>query len=408
MARPSVTMAEVIRRFEGDLTVARGASMTTAQRRVLRDLGACRTSALGGRVYRCEACQAEHHVFNSCRNRHCPSCLAHRAAGWLDARRKELLPVPYFHVVFTVPEAVAELALGNKKTIYDILFTTSAQTLLKIARDPQHLGAEIGFLSVLHTWSQKLIHHPHVHCVVPGGGLSPDGERWIGCPSNFFLPVRVLSRLFRGKFIARLEKARASGDLRFAGATSGLEGDVGWRRFIRELRGHEWVVYSKPPFGSPDQVLKYLARYTHRVAISNHRLAAIDGANVSFRYRDSARGDHARTMVLPGVEFLRRFLLHVLPKSFTRIRHFGFLANSVRKAKLANCRALLGEAEVPPESLDSDTPLDQSTEPRAVAAPGATGKPCPSCGVIGRLVPIRTLERIPVGASSASPRLDTS
>jgi hypothetical protein len=393
MERPTLGVADVIRTFKAALVAARGESVTPAQQRVLRDLAACRTRQLGGHVYECEACGVVHNVYNSCRNRHCPSCLAHRAADWLEARREELLPVEYFHVVFTVPEPVAELALGNKRVIYEILFATSAETLQTIARDPRHLGANIGFLSVLHTWSQTLIHHPHVHCVIPGGGLSADGERWVPTRPGFFLPVRVLSRLFRGKFTALLEKARAAAKLAFAGATADLATDKGWRRFLRKIRKKDWVVYAKRPFGSPELVLKYLARYTHRVAISNRRIVAIENGRVSFRYRDSAHENQTRTMSLEGTEFLRRFLLHVVPKGFTRVRHFGFLANCVRKSKLAKCRALLGTAAVPLPGLhdDEDVTLDQvEAQGGGTAEPPRSLRLCPTCGV-GLLVLIATL-----------------
>jgi hypothetical protein len=338
-------------------------------------------------------------AYNRCRSRHCPSCLGHKSAEWLAARAADLLPVPYFHVVFTVPADIASLAWRNKKTVYEILFRAAAQTLLEIAHDPRHLGARIGLLAILHTWTQTLRHHPHVHCVVPGGGLSPDGTRWIGCRETFFLPIKVLARVFRGKVLALLDTAATEGTLRFPDSAASLADPHAWKAWVRQMRGKEWVVYAKPPFGSPTQVLKYLARYTHRVAISNRRIVSITDDHVTFRYRDRAHGNEIRTMTLRGVEFLRRFLLHVLPKGFVRIRHFGLLANRVRTANLARCRSLLGtpattapDPEVPPANPDE-----------------SAGLLCPTCRV-GRL---RWIAVLPPGAPPRPdavhvPLLDTS
>jgi len=275
-------MADVIRAHGDEYITRRRGSVTPAQFRVLDDLSACRTSALGGHVYQCDQCGAERIAYNSCRNRHCPSCLGSRSAAWLDARRLQLLPVPYAHVVFTLPAEVSALALGNKKVAYGLLLKASADTLKQIAADPRHLGAEIGFLSVLHTWTQTLLHHPHVHCVVPAGGLAPGGTHWLKSRARFFLPVRVLSRLFRGKLLARLDQARTQGEVRFGGSTTLLEDDRMWARWLAARHRQEWVVYVKPPFGSPDQVLKYLARYTHRVAISDARLVSMQGSDSTF------------------------------------------------------------------------------------------------------------------------------
>jgi hypothetical protein len=354
------TLSDVIRRFGAALRAQHGETMTVAQNAVLSALGRCHTSALGGHLYRCDGCGAEHPAYNSCRSRHCPSCLGHKSAQWLEARAEELLPVPYFHVVFTVPQQIAEVAWANKKLVYEILFRAAAQTLLQIARDPRHLGAQIGFLAILHTWTQTLLHHPHIHCVVPGGGLSPDRKRWIGCRNNFFLPVKVLSRLFRGKFLALLDAAAKRGALRFAGSTAALADSRAWTSLLRQMYRKNWIVYAKPPFGSPEQVLKYLARYTHRVAISNRRVVSLTNESVTFRYRDRAHGNAIREMNLDGVEFLRRFLLHVLPKAFVRIRHFGLLANRVRETNLAACHSLLGATPAtqrdPTETPDDDQP----------------------------------------------------
>lgn len=389
MPAPSPTLGDVVRRFAPALEAERGEAVTPAQRAVLSALGRCRTAALGGHVYRCDHCGSEHIAYNACRNRHCPSCLGHKRAEWLQARTDELLPVPYFHVVFTLPTEVAALALGNKKVVYDILFQAAAQTLQCIARDRTYLGAEIGFLAVLHTWTQTLQHHPHVHCVVPGGGLAPDGSRWFPSRERFFLPVKVLSRLFRGKFLALLAQAAERGELRFGGSTASLAAPGAWADWLRQRRSQEWVVYAKPPFGSPTQVLKYLAAYTHRVAISNGRILAIDEAGVTFRYRDRAHENATRTMTLPGGEFLRRFLLHVLPKGFVRIRHFGFLAPRARQ-KLAACRVLLQA---------STAVAHQSVDPAAVDNHDTS---CPRCSV-GRLRHVAVLTPSQAFAASLPP-----
>jgi len=386
---PSPTLGDIVRRFAPALLATRGEAVTVAQRAVLAALGRCRTAALGGHVYRCDHCGAERIAYNACRDRHCPSCLGHKRASWLRARTAELLPVPYFHVVFTVPEEIAALALGNKKVVYAILFRAVAETLRCLADDPRHLGAEIGFLAVLHTWTQTLLHHPHVHCVVPGGGLAHDGEQWIPSRQRFFLPVKVVSRLFRGKFLALLKEAAERGQLRFAGATAELAGADARAVFLRDMHRKEWVVYAKPPFGSPELVLKYLARYTHRVAISNARIAGVEEAGVTFRYRDRKHGNIERTMTLSGVEFLRRFLLHVLPKGFVHIRYFGFLAPRAR-TKLAHCRALLHAATATPSTVAPPPPAASTASD---AEPGQDPL-CPICGV-GRLRHLRILQPEP-------------
>ena len=329
--RPEV--ADVFRKYGNDFLEAHRAC--SEHRRVLRDLTQCRTQALGGHKYRCESCNHEKIVYNSCRNRHCPKCQAAARAEWLEQRRKDLLEVAYFHVVFTIPDELGPLALQNKKLLYGILFRAASETLLTLAKDPKHLGAQLGFLAVLHTWGQNLHLHPHLHCVVPGGGLSIDGQSWVSCKENFFLPVRVLSRLFRGKFLSYLDNAFANGEIRFFGKLERLAEASSWRRFLRHRRSSEWVVYSKPPFGGPEQVLKYLARYTHRVAISNQRIVSLEDGRVCFRYKDYARGNRQKMMTLQAKEFIRRFLLHVLPSGFMRIRYYGFLANRHRQEKLA-------------------------------------------------------------------------
>lgn len=340
----------------------------------MKALAACRTAALGGHLHQCDACGHCQASYNSCRNRHCPKCQAAARGDWLEARRAELLPVGYFHVVFTLPEEVAQVALQNKGVLYELLFRTSAQTLQQIAADPRHLGAEIGFLSVLHTWGQNLLHHPHVHCLVPGGGISPDGTRWIASPKDFFLPVRVLSRVFRGKFLEGMRRAWRHGKLSFHGSLDRYRDPREFQRLLDGAYKVEWVVYAKPPFGGAEQVLKYLARYTYRVAISNNRLVSMHDDRVTFEWKDYAQGGLRRTMTLLAVEFIRRFLLHVLPSGFQRIRRYGFLANGHGRTKLDLCRRLL--RQVSPET---------AAPPRAeaVAAPDSASetalRECPVC-----------------------------
>jgi hypothetical protein len=316
-------------------------------RRALWDIENCRTAALGGHLSECDHCGAPQVRYNSCRNRHCPKCQSLDKERWLEKRSQELLPVPYFHIVFTLPDELNALVLRNQQVLYDLLFETASQTLLLIAADPKHLGAQIGMFAFLHTWNQQLLDHPHVHFIVPGGGLSPDRRRWVASRSSFFLPVRVLGRLFRGKFLHRLQALYAAGALVFPGQIAELAERANFDALIARLFAKEWVVYSKPPFGGPEQVLAYLARYTHRVAISNNRLVRIDDEQVTFSYRDRAHGDCYREMTISGEEFLRRLLLHVLPDGFVRIRSYGLLASRNREKNLALCRELLG-AEPPP------------------------------------------------------------
>ena len=366
--RPEV--ADIIRAFGA--AYRERFSVHAQQAQVLDDLALCRTAALGGHKLECDKCGHQEISYNSCRNRHCPKCQAAARAEWLAERERDLLQVPYFHVVFTLPEELSWILLRNKRLGYGLLMRTAAKTLRTIAADPRHLGAEIGFLAVLHTWSQSLLHHPHVHCVVPGGGIALDGtRRWIACRKNFFLPVRVLSRLFRRLFLQALQKAFEQGELQLHGRLAKLQEPKSWADLLSTLRRKEWVVYSKPPFGGPLQVLKYLARYTHRVAISNARLVSFEDGRVCFRWKDRAENGRHKEMTLDAVEFLRRFLLHVLPKGFMRIRHFGFLANRSRKKKLALARELIAE-ERQSESEDAGSvaalPILQD-EPRK----------CPQC-----------------------------
>ncbi len=344
MERPQLEVAEVFRRYGPAYRQQHAASLSRGQRRVMSAIELCRTAALGGHLEQCDSCGHQRPVYNSCRNRHCPKCQSLARARWLQDRQAELLPVEYFHVVFTVPEEMAAIAYQNQKVVYDLLFRATAETLLTLAADPKHLGAKIGFLAVLHTWGQNLLFHPHLHCVVPGGGLAPDGQRWIACRPGFFLPVRVLSRLFRRLFLKYLQAAFDHGKLQFFSSLERLRDPKAFASYLAPLRRTEWVVYAKAPFGGPQQVLNYLGRYTHRVAISNHRLLDIDQGKVAFRWKDYRHHDQQKTMTLEADEFMRRFLLHVLPDGFQRIRHYGFLAHRYREARLALCRQLLGMA----------------------------------------------------------------
>ena len=340
MVRPPLEVADVFAAYAEDFFKSFGDDESSARRRVARDIIACRTAALGGHIDRCDRCDYEKISYNSCRNRHCPKCQGAARAKWLEGRAADLLPVEYFHVVFTVPAEIAGVALQNKKVMYDILLRTSAETLKEIAADPKHLGARIGGLCVLHTWGQRLMHHPHAHYVVPGGGLSPEGD-WVSCRPGFFLPVGVLRKLFRGKFLDATRRAYGKGELEFQGHLTPLQKPDAFASLLRSAYETNWMVYAKPPFGGPEQVLKYLAGYTHRVAISNRRLLSFEGGRVSFVWKDYARGNRRRKMTLDAVEFIRRFLLHVLPKRFVRIRHFGLFANTCRAPNLERARALI-------------------------------------------------------------------
>jgi hypothetical protein len=381
--RPVVEVAEVLRDCGPRFVAQFGSVLTTEQRRAIRDLVACRTAVLGGHVEACDRCAVRRVAYNSCRNRHCPKCQGTQAALWLKREAAGVLPVEYFHVVFTVPAEVAAVALVNPRALYGLLFRASWETIRDVAADPKHLGAEVGVLAVLHTWGQALQHHPHVHCVATGGGLVCDATgaptvpwRWRACRPGFFLPVRVLSRVFRGKFVAGLRRAFAAGELRFAGAISGLADAAAFGRWAQALSAREWVVYAKPPFGGPAVVLKYLARYTHRVAIGNRRLVSWANDAVTFTGKDYARGGRTRAHRLSGTEFVRRFLMHVLPRGFVKVRHYGLLANRQREQKLAAVRLLLG-AGVAPRA--------EPTDPRCE-------RRCPACGC-GQLIVVEELPR---------------
>jgi hypothetical protein len=388
-------VAEVFRHYGEAYRQAHAGHLGRVERRVMSAIAACRTAALGGHAEYCGDCGLVRIAYNSCRNRHCPKCQGLARAQWLAERQAELLPVPYFHVVFTVPAEIAAIAFQNKATVYAILFRTAAETLRTIAADPKHLGADIGLVAVLHTWGQNLHHHPHVHCLVPGGGLSPDGMRWISCRRGFFLPVPVLSRLFRRLFLEHLQAAFA--DLSFFGELVAFTDHTAFKRCLAKLRRLDWVVYAKRPFAGPAQVLAYLGSYTHRVAIANSRLVALAGGTVSFRWRDYRHHNKLKLMTLAADEFIRRFLLHTLPDGFHRIRHYGFLANGHRASKLVQCRRLLAApAPPPPPTTDYRERYRQLT--------GHSLDICPACG--GRMEPLGPLPRGAFDATST--RCDTS
>jgi hypothetical protein len=373
MAREGLEVADVLRHFGQAFRDRHGASLSTARRRAMSAIELCRTPALGGHVERCGECGHQRIAYNSCRNRNCPKCQGLARAQWLEDRQAELLDVPYFHVVFTVPDEIAAIAFQNQTVVYDILFRAASETLRTIAADPQHLGAEIGCLAVLHTWGQNLLHHPHLHCLIPGGGIAPDGRCWIACRPGFFLPVRVLSRMFRGLFLHHLAQAFAAGELNFFSAHRHLHEPVAFRRYLAPVHRTEWVVYAKPPFAGPAQVLDYVGRYTHRVAISNNRLVSMDNDKVRFRWKDYRDGSRQKTMTLQGGEFIRRFLIHVLPDGFHRIRYYGFLGNCHRVRKLALCRELLGMMPTAP----TDRPADYRDRFETVT--GQSLRECPHC-----------------------------
>jgi hypothetical protein len=348
MIRPPLEVADIVRSYGTAFVERHRRWLTLLHLKVLRAIAACRTPALGGHLRQCDGCGQQAISYNSCLNRHCPKCQGAARQLWLAQRSAELLPVPYYHVVFTLPQVLAPLALQNKALVYGLLFRAVAETLLQIAADPRHLGAQIGFLAILHTWGQTLLHHPHVHCVVPGGGLSPDHQRWIACSHKFFLPVKVLSVVFRGKFLGALQRAFRKHQLTLAGQLAPLQSPAVFAALLRTAAQRNWVVYAKRPFAGPAQVLTYLSRYTHRIAIANSRLISMTDGRITFRWRDYAHGHQARVMTLAADEFLRRFLLHLLPAGFVRIRYFGLLANRHRSQFLQLCRSHLQPSSLPP------------------------------------------------------------
>jgi hypothetical protein len=405
VARPTLEVADIFRDHGPAWRQANAGHVSLDQLKVMAAIESCRTAALGGHVLRCEKCSHTLIAYNSCRNRHCPKCQGAAAKQWLAEREAELLPVPYFHVVFTLPARIADIAYQNKALIYDLLFKASAETLITIAADPKHLGARIGILSVLHTWGSALTHHPHVHMIVPGGGFSLDGNAWVACRPSFFLPVRVLSRLFRRLFLAKLAAAHALGELQLFGNHAPLADAKAFAAYLAPLRNSEWVVYSKRPLGGPQQVLRYLARYTHRVAISNRRLIACDDTGVTFNWKDYRIEGRERDklMTLPTHEFIRRFLIHVLPAGFHRIRYYGLLASGTRAKNIARARELLAVPWLPTDAIKAaSTNANQPQTPE---------HPCPCCG--GPMIIIETFQR---GCSPRHPptapvhafRIDTS
>ena len=385
MRRPRLEVADIFDRHGAAWRRANAGHVSLGQLQVMSAIVSCRTAALGGHVTRCEDCAHTQIAYNSCRNRHCPKCQGAAARDWLAERQAELLPVPYFHLVFTLPAAIGDIAYQNKAVIYDALFKASSEALLTIAADPKHLGARIGVTAVLHSWGSAMTHHPHVHMIVPGGGLARDGSKWVACKPGFFVPVRVLSKLFRRLMLEKLAAAHAVGRLTFFGEHAGLGDPNAFAAYLAPLRKKNWFVYAKPPFAGPQAVLAYLARYTHRVAISNRRLVALDADHVTFRYKDYHRHgqERYRTMTLVPGEFIRRFLLHVLPKGFHRIRHYGLFASAARQANIARVRELLA-APAP------RTAPDAMTEATATA-PTDHRPPCPCCG--GRMIVVETFER---------------
>ena len=401
MGRPALEVADIFRAHGPAWRRTNAGHVGLGQLKAMSAIERCRTAAFGGHVARCEKCAHTQIAYNSCRNRHCPKCQGAAAKAWLADRQAELLPVPYYHVVFTLPAPIADIAYQNKAEIYAILSKAAAETLITIAADPKHLGARIGLTTVLHTWGSALTHHPHVHCIVPGGGLSPDGAHWIACRPRFFLPVRVLSRLFRRLFLEQLAAAHETGRLRFFGDHGPLTARHAFAAYLAPLRQVEWVVYAKRPFAGPEAVLAYLSRYTHRVAIANSRLIAFDDNGVTFRWKDyRAKGrERMKVMTLASGEFIRRFLIHVLPTGFHRIRHYGLFANGGRTENLARARELLRVPAPQDELDDADANADE---------PPTSVLPCPCCG--GRMIIIETFERgsTPRTHPSSPIRIDTS
>jgi len=398
VARPALEVADIFRDHGAAWREANRGHVSLAQLKVMSAIESCRTAALGGHVARCEDCQHTTIAYNSCRNRHCPKCQGAAARTWMEEREAELLPVPYFHIVFTLPAALGDIAYTNKAAIYDVLFKASAETLLTIAADSKHLGARIAITAVLHTWGSAMTHHPHVHMIVPGGGLSPDGKSWISAKPNFFLPVLVLSRLFRRLMLEKLSAAYKAGKLTFFGEHAHLADDKAFAAFLAPLKKKRWFVYSKRPFAGPKAVLAYLSRYTHRVAISNSRLIAADATSVTFKVKDYRVQGPGRytTMTLGTHEFIRRFLIHVLPKGFHRIRHYGLLAGGVREANLAQARQLLDAAGL----------TDSEDETGDDMTASATASPCPCCG--GRMIVVETFEAGCWPLTAPTIRVDTS
>jgi hypothetical protein len=404
--RPGFEVADVVRAHADDYRRAHRPS--AAQEAVLRHVSQCRTAALGGHVQQCDRCGHQRIAYKSCRDRHCPKCQNTARAEWITERLERLLPVPYFHVVFTIPDALNPLALRNKKAIFDILFAAASQTLLGIARDQKHLGAQLGFTMVLHTWGQNLLFHPHIHCVVTGGGLSSDATRWIAACEEYLLPVKVLAKLFRGKFLAALDQAYQNAELDLAGSTAELAEPEKWSRFKDGLYNKDWVVYAKPPFGGAEQVFNYLGRYTHRIAISNHRIVNFADGEVTFWWKDYADGCQKKLMTLEAVEFLRRFLLHVLPHGFVRIRHYGLCASANVNTKLVIARRLLEPDDAEPTNAEPAPAEPKPWWERFREQTGVDVMACPCC-MRGRMHRLQSPVKPAILADCyAATRLDTS
>ncbi len=387
----SLEVADIFRAFGPSYRELHGSEMPLRHLRVMRAVEVCRTAKLGGHIDQCDHCGQQRISYNSCRNRHCPKCQSLAKERWLEARKKDLLPIAYFHLVFTLPEILRSLALRNQKVVYNLLFQAVAETLLQLARDRKYLGAEIGFIALLHTWSQTLIHHPHVHCLVTAGGLSLGGKRWIFSRPGFFIPVKVLSSLFRGKFLGGLKKVYAAGELKFPGKIEVLKGGPAFQKFLTDLYRQKWVVYCKPPLKRAEEVVEYLGRYTHRVALTNDRLVSFEGKQVTLRWRDSADGNKIKLLTLEVLEFIRRFLLHVLPDRFVKIRHYGLLSNRGRKKKLGQCQKLLGV-------LNKEEPVEspqEAWEDLLTRITGIDPRVCPFCGK-GKMIRREVLSAYPI------------
>jgi hypothetical protein len=392
MGHQALEVADIFRDHGAAWRAAQAGHLSLAQLKVMSAIEHCRTAVLGGHVEQCDACGHRQIAYNSCRNRHCPKCQGTAAQQWLAAREADLLPVEYYHVVFTLPAPIAQIAYHNKAVVYALLMQVAAETLLTIAADPKHLGARIGITEVLHTWGSAMTHHPHAHCIVTGGGLARDGERWVACRPGFFLPVRVLSRLFRRRFLEPLSAAAQAGELVFLGAHARLAEPAAFAAWLAPLREMEWVVYAKAPFAGPEAVLAYLARYTHRVAIANSRLIADDDQGITFTWKDYRANGHCRykRMTLAPEEFMRRFLLHVLPSGFHRIRHYGLLANAARVQNLERARTLLATPANPVLVIPVATEPAESSDPSAASA-----RRCPCCGAPLRIIETFTRGQVP-------------
>ena len=388
--KPSLEVADIFQAFGPAYRQTH--QMPIRHLRVMRAIGICRTAELGGHIDQCDHCGTVRISYNSCRNRHCPKCQCLEKERWLEAREKDLLPTPYFHVVFTLPEGLRPLALRNQKVIYTLLFKAVSETLTELARDSKHLGAEIGFMAILHTWSQTLIDHPHLHCLVSGGGLSLDGKKWICSKKDFFIPVHVLSCLFRGKFLDGLKKDYEAERLKFPGQIEELKEASAFKRLLTNLYCQEWVVYCRPPLKNPEKVMDYLGRYTHRVALSNDRLVKLEDNQVTFRWRDSADNNKIKFLTLEAFEFVRRFLLHVLPNQFVKIRYYGIMSHRSRKTKLSRCKKLLGVL-IPEESKKGPKETWQDLLTRIT---GMDPRICPYCGK-GKMIQRETLPPCPIG-----------